>query len=57
MLKFSNEDFDFVEEYYPSRWEILHEPHKLIEGLLPRKVMVDRMPKIFSTINKETLLK
>ena len=33
------------------------EPHKLIEGLLPRKVMVDRMRKIFSTINIETLLK
>ena len=34
-----------------------NEPHKLIEGLLPRKVMVDRMRKIFSTINIETLLK
>ena len=33
------------------------EPHELIEGLLPRKVMVDRMRKIFSTINIETLLK
>ena len=34
-----------------------NEPHKLIEGLLPRKVMVDRMRKIFSTIYIETLLK
>ena len=35
----------------------IEQPHKLIEGLLPRKVMVDRMRKIFSTINIETLLK
>ena len=34
-----------------------NEPHKLIEGLLPCKAMVDRMRKIFSTINIETLLK
>ena len=33
------------------------EPQELIEGLLPRKVMADRMRKIFSTINIETLLK
>ena len=28
-----------------------------MEGFPPRKVMVDRMRKIFSTINIETLLK
>ena len=35
----------------------MSEPHELIEVLLPRKVMVDRMRKIISTINIETLLK
>ena len=34
-----------------------NEPHILIERLLPRKVMVDHMRKIISTINIETLLK
>ena len=33
------------------------EPLELIEGLLPRKVMVDLIGKIFSTTNIETLLK
>ena len=34
-----------------------NEPHELIEGRPPRKVMVDRMRKVYSTINIETLLK
>ena len=34
-----------------------NDPHEIIEGLPPRKVMVDRMRKIFSTINIETLQK
>ena len=34
-----------------------NDPHEIIEGLPPRKVMVDRMRKIFSTINIEILLK
>ena len=34
-----------------------NDPHEIIEGLPPRKVMIDRMQKIISTINIETLLK
>ena len=34
-----------------------NDPHEIIEGLPPRKVMIDRMRKIISTINIETLLK
>ena len=34
-----------------------NEPHELIEGRPPRKVMVDRMKKVYATINIETLLK
>ena len=34
-----------------------NEPHELIEGRPPRKVMVDRMRKVYGTINIETLLK
>ena len=34
-----------------------NEPHELIEGRPPRKVMVDRMRKVYATINIETLLK
>ena len=34
-----------------------NEPHKLIEGLLPRKAMVDGMRTIFPTMNIETLLR
>lgn len=34
-----------------------NEPHELIEGRPPRKVMIDRMKKVYATINIETLLK
>ena len=34
-----------------------NEPHELIEGRPPRKVMIDRMKKVYQTINIETLLK
>ncbi len=35
----------------------VNEPHELIPGRPPRKVMIDRMKKIYLTINIETLLK
>lgn len=35
----------------------VNEPHQLIPGRPPRKVMIDRMKKIYLTINIETLLK
>ena len=56
MLKFSNENFDFVEDNIRCNGKS-NEPHKLIEGLPPSKVMIDCMRKIISTINIETLLK
>ena len=56
MLKFSNENFDFVEDNIRCNGKS-NEPHKLIEGLPPCKVMIDYMRKIISTINIETLLK
>ena len=34
-----------------------NEPHELIDGRPPRKVMIDRMRKVYATINIETLLK
>lgn len=34
-----------------------NEPHELIAGRPPRKVMIDRMKKVYATINIETLLK
>ena len=33
-----------------------NEPHELIAGRPPRKVMIDRMKKVYATINIETLL-
>ena len=56
MLKFSNENFDFVEDNILCNGKS-NEPLELIDGLPPRKVMIDRMRKIISTINIETLLK
>ena len=56
MLKFSNENFDFVEDNILCNGK-QNEPLELIDGLPPRKVMIDRMRKIISTINIETLLK
>ena len=35
----------------------VNEPHELLEGRPPRKVMIDRMKKVYSTINIGTLLK
>ena len=32
-----------------------NEPHELIDGRPPRKVMIDRMRKVYATINIETL--
>ena len=56
MLKFSNENFDFVQDNIRCNGKS-NEPHKLIERLPPSKVMIDYMRKIISTINIETLLK
>ena len=56
MHKFSNENFDFVEDNILCNGKS-NEPLELIDGLPPRKVMIDRMRKIISTINIETLLK
>ena len=56
MLKFSNENFDFVEDNILCNGKS-NEPLELIDGLPPRKVMIDSMRKIISTINIETLLK
>lgn len=35
----------------------VNEPHELLEGRPPRKVMIDRMKKVYSTINIGSLLK
>jgi dynein heavy chain len=35
----------------------VNEPHELIQDRPPRKVMIDRMKKVYATINIETLLK
>jgi dynein heavy chain, axonemal len=35
----------------------VNEPHELLPGRPPRKVMIDRMKKVYSTINIESLLK
>lgn len=62
--EYKKEVFDIMKGRYSSQRPGIayiipkvNEPHETIQGRPPRKVMIDRMKKIFATINIELLLK